>query len=53
MGILIAYEGSESADAGIDGLHRAGLPTEDVEALVVSVAEVWLPPPPRDSAWGR
>jgi nucleotide-binding universal stress UspA family protein len=48
MKILIAYDGSESADTGIDGLHRAGLPPEDVEALVVSVAEVWLPPPPGD-----
>ena len=48
MKILIAYDGSEGADAGIDGLHRAGLPTQDVEALVVSVAEVWLPPPPGD-----
>ena len=46
--ILIAYDGSESSDAGIDGLQRAGLPAEGVEALVVSVAEVWLPPPPRD-----
>lgn len=45
MKILIAYDGSESADAGIDGLLRAGLPSQDVEALVVSVAEVWLPPP--------
>ncbi len=44
MKILIAYDGSEGADTGIDGLHRAGLPTHDVEALVVSVAEVWLPP---------
>ena len=44
MKILIAYDGSESADKGIDDLLRAGLPVE-VEALVVSVAEVWLPPP--------
>ena len=44
MKILIAYDGSESADKGIDDLSRAGLPVE-VEALVVSVAEVWLPPP--------
>ena len=44
MKILIAYDGSESADTGIDGLDRAGLPAE-AEALVVSVAEVWLPPP--------
>jgi nucleotide-binding universal stress UspA family protein len=48
MKILIAYDGSEGADTGIDGLQRAGLPPEGVEALVVSVAEVWLPPPPGD-----
>lgn len=45
MKILIAYDGSDSADTAIDGLQRAGLPTENVEALVVSVGEVWLPPP--------
>ena len=50
MKILIAYDGSEGADTGIDGLPRAGLPPQDVEALVVSVAEVWLPPPPGDEA---
>ena len=44
MKILIAYDGSESADTGIDGLARAGLPGEGTEALVVSVGEVWLPP---------
>lgn len=44
MKILIAYDGSESADIAIDGLQRAGLPSENVEALVVSVGEVWLPP---------
>ena len=48
MKILIAYDGSAAADIAIDGLCRAGLPAEDVEALVVSVAEVWLPPPARD-----
>ena len=47
MKILIAYDGSESADKGIDDLSRAGLPVK-VEALVVSVAEVWLPPRPGD-----
>jgi len=47
MKILIAYDGSESADKGIDNLSRAGLPSE-AEALVVSVAEVWLPLPPAD-----
>ena len=45
MKVLIAYDGSVSADKGIDSLSRAGLPV-DVDALVVSVAEVWLPPPP-------
>ena len=45
MKILIAYDGSESADVAIDGLQRAGLPGENVEARVVSVGEVWLPPP--------
>lgn len=44
MKILIAYDGSESADKGIDDLRRAALPRE-ADALVVSVAEVWLPPP--------
>ncbi len=47
MKILIAYDGSESADKGIDDLSRAGLPLE-ADALVVSVAEVWLPPPRGD-----
>jgi nucleotide-binding universal stress UspA family protein len=44
MKIFIAYDGSEPADIAIDGLRRAGLPNEDVEALVMSVGEVWLPP---------
>ncbi|MCA1576907.1 MAG: universal stress protein [Acidobacteria bacterium] len=48
MKILIAYDGSASADTAIDELQRAGLPAENVEALVVSVGEVWLPPPARD-----
>ena len=42
--ILIAYDGSESADAALYGLLRAGLP-DDANALVVSVAESWFPPP--------
>jgi nucleotide-binding universal stress UspA family protein len=44
MKILIAYDGSESADNGIDGLLRAGLPAQ-ADALVISVADVRLPPP--------
>jgi nucleotide-binding universal stress UspA family protein len=48
MKVLIAYDGSDSADTAIDGLQRAGLPAENVEALVLSVGEVWLPPPEPD-----
>lgn len=43
MKLLITYDGSENAANGIDDLGRAGLPI-DAQALVVSVAEVWLPP---------
>lgn len=42
--ILIAYDGSGSADASLDDLVKAGLPMENVEATVISVAEIWLPP---------
>jgi len=48
MKILIAYDGSECSDAALDDLKKAGLPEEDVEAVVMSVAEVWLPPPPEN-----
>ncbi len=44
MKILIAYDGSHSAEAALDDLSRAGLPLSG-EAMVVTVAEVWLPPP--------
>jgi nucleotide-binding universal stress UspA family protein len=44
MKIIIAYDGSESSDAAIDDLRRAGLP-KDVDALVMSLADVFLPPP--------
>ncbi|MDI1241644.1 MAG: hypothetical protein PSX80_06955, partial [bacterium] len=43
MKILIAYDGTPPADAAIDDLTMAGLP-ETGEAIVLSVAEVWLPP---------
>jgi nucleotide-binding universal stress UspA family protein len=46
--ILIAYDGSACADAALNDLHRAGLPS-DAEAIVISVAEAWLPPPPPSS----
>lgn len=45
MKILIGYDGSDCAEAALDDLGRAGLP-EQAEAIVMSVAEVWLPPPP-------
>jgi nucleotide-binding universal stress UspA family protein len=45
MKILIGYDGSDCADAALDDLMRAGLP-EIAEAQILSVAEVWLPPPP-------
>ncbi len=42
MKILIAYDGSPFSDAVIDGLLRAGLPSE-AEALVISVSEIFVP----------
>jgi len=42
--LLIAYDGSSSADAALDDLKKAGLPAK-AEVLIFSVAEVWLPPP--------
>lgn len=48
MRILIAYDGSQCADAAIDDLLRAGLPVR-AEALVLSVADVVpLPAAPSD-----
>lgn len=44
MKILFGYDGSECADAAIEGLRRAGLP-DDAEFTVLSVVEHWLPPP--------
>jgi nucleotide-binding universal stress UspA family protein len=44
MKIIIAYDGSESADIALEDLKRAGL-SDDVEALAMSVADVFLPPP--------
>ncbi len=49
MKILIAYDGSSCADAALDDLQRAGLPPE-AEAQIISVAEIWLPPPPPSAA---
>jgi nucleotide-binding universal stress UspA family protein len=44
MKVLIAYDGSSCADAALNDLPCAGLPQE-AEALILSVAEVFLPPP--------
>ncbi len=47
MKLLLAYDGSIGAEAALDDLPNAGLPAV-AEALVLSVAEVWLPPPPEN-----
>lgn len=49
MKILIAYDGSDCADAALDDLQRAGLSREG-EAQILAIAEIWLPPPPPSSA---
>ena len=41
--ILIAYDGSDCANAALEDLPRAGLPRE-AEVLIMSVADVFLPP---------
>jgi len=48
MRVLIAYDGSEGAEAALADQQRAGL-GNNVEALILSVAELWLPPPPPSS----
>ncbi|MBI3654694.1 MAG: universal stress protein [Acidobacteria bacterium] len=45
MKILITYDGSTCADNALEDLLRAGLPSA-AEALVMSVEEEWMPPPP-------
>ena len=49
MKLLIAYDGSDSANSALDDLTHAGLPAIG-EALVVTIAEAWLPPPPPSAA---
>jgi nucleotide-binding universal stress UspA family protein len=49
MKILIGYNGSQIAEAALDDLRRAGLP-EKADAVILSVAEVWLPPENIDAA---
>lgn len=43
MRILIGYDGSESANAALNDLRRAGLPRE-VEALIISVSDGLVDP---------
>jgi nucleotide-binding universal stress UspA family protein len=51
MKILIAYDGSQGADDALVDLPCAGLPSL-AEALIVSVAEVFAPPPGSAEAAG-
>lgn len=44
MKLLVAYDESEPSDMALVDLRSAGLP-DDVKAVVVTVAERWLPPP--------
>lgn len=44
MKVLIAYDGTQISDAAIEDLRRAGIP-DGSDAVVLSVAELWLPPP--------
>jgi len=44
MRVIVAYDGSECADAALDDLWNAGLPG-DTRFKVLSVVEHWLPPP--------
>jgi nucleotide-binding universal stress UspA family protein len=44
MKILVAYDGSQCSESALDDLSRAGLPPKG-EAILITVAEVWLPPP--------
>jgi nucleotide-binding universal stress UspA family protein len=49
MKLLIGYDGSPCGDAALEDLRRAGLPAE-AEALILSVADVFLPAVPSLSA---
>ena len=44
MKVLVAYDGSDNSQAALDDLKRAGLGA-DVEVLVMTLADVFLPPP--------
>jgi nucleotide-binding universal stress UspA family protein len=44
MKILIGYDGSQCSESALADLKTAGLP-HDVEAMVISVSEEWMPAP--------
>jgi len=44
MKVIVAYDGSECADAALEDLWNAGLPG-DTQFKVLTVVEHWLPPP--------
>lgn len=44
MNVLIAYDGSDRSKAALEDLARAGLGASGIEAEVVRVAEIWIPP---------
>lgn len=44
MRVLIAYDGSDGSQAALEDLQLAGL-GKNVKVTILSVAEVWLPPP--------
>jgi nucleotide-binding universal stress UspA family protein len=50
MKILVAYDGSEFAGAALQDLKRAGL-NDEVEVLVMSVADVFVPDPINDNGF--
>ncbi len=47
MKLLLAYDGSACSESALDDIVRAGLPSQG-EAMIITVAEVWLPPPDGD-----
>jgi nucleotide-binding universal stress UspA family protein len=47
MRILVAYDGSDFADAALEDLERAGF-ADEAEVLVMSVADVFVPNPVND-----
>ncbi|HEX8138346.1 MAG TPA: universal stress protein [Pyrinomonadaceae bacterium] len=49
MKVLVAYDGSECADAVLDDLKRAGLP-HTLEAVVLAAADVFIPPSEKDES---